>query len=295
MGRFCARGGGEERAVRCEMTDFYRGQTGVSWNLKPEPLFMAASEDLAVFREISSAAGGALFCQPVRIEGLSENVTYRVFAGETVLGTFTGGELAEGVDLSALEDYPQWEDAEQVDTWNRERHWKTVKYRNEWVEIGMQRAEYESGRIQRKYESWRDADQELRDSMAALAQEMAGREICISVVAQGYSVEDLEQEKERARLEAKEQARLEAQARARREAKERGRREACDRAGRRAQVRAGLEAKEQERRELLTGCAAAGIGLGICGLSVVYVRRRARLRGYGSEPGNEEEQSRKAG
>lgn len=291
---------GEPQAVRGNITDFYRAEWGVSWNLEPETLFMVSVEELPELQSLSENVD-LLFRQPLWVKGLSDDISYRVFAGEAELGTFTGEELAEGVDLAALENHPLWTAAKQIDTWNRDRHWKNVKYRDVWVEIGMQRETYDYARIQKKYESWRNADQELRDSIYAAAQEMSGNVLRISIVEEGYSLEQLEQSKkeaeERAREEAEEQARREAAERARREAREQGRREAEEHAGRRAEERVRRETEEQARREILVQCilTAAGAVLGTTVLWGVCARRRAKLRSSGNGRGEKNEQIKKAG
>ena len=140
----------------------------------------------------------------------------------------------------------------------------------------MQRATYAREPIQAKYEKWRAADEELRNAMYAEAQSVADSTFSVSVIEEGYSVEELLQDKkdteERIKREA-ERARQEAEERAKREAEELAQKQA-EEAGKAAEA---LEAaKEKAEREILLKRVV--IGIGVCGCLVVLmiVLRRRR-------------------
>lgn len=278
---------GEAGAVRGELTDFYRGEMGICFTFQPETLPMAATEELlqfqssleaadTLYRDLLAEQPALLFRQQLQVMGLSEDAFYKVYLGENDLGTFSGRELAEGINLAASENHPMQMSMQQIDEWSRKRHKEIVKYRNIWVEIAMQRATYEKAPIQAKYEKWRTADEELRNAMYAEARAVAGGTFSVSVIEEDYSVDELLQDKketeERIKREA-ELARQEAEERAKREAEELAQKQA-EEAGKAAEA---LEAaKEKAEREILLKRVV--IGIGVCGCLVVLmiVLRRRR-------------------
>ena len=187
---------GEAGAVRGELTDFYRGEKGICFAFQPGTLPMAATEELlqfqsslesadTLYRDLLAEQPALLFRQQLQVMGLSEDAFYKGYLGENDLGTFSGRELAEGINLAASENHPMQMSMQQIDEWSRKRHKEIVKYRNIWVEIAMQRATYEKAPIQAKYEKWRTADEELRNAMYAEARAVADGTFSVTVLAEG--------------------------------------------------------------------------------------------------------------
>ncbi|MGN0168089.1 MAG: GDSL-type esterase/lipase family protein [Acetatifactor sp.] len=266
---------GGAQAVHGELTDFYRGERGICWTFKSETLPVAATAELLKFQSFLESAG-ILYEETLQIKGLSEDIFYTVYMGETELGTFSGRDLADGIDLAALENHPMQMSMQQIDDWSRKRHQEVVEYRNIWVEIAMQRAVYEPDPIQSEYEKWRTADEELRNMMYATAQDMADSIFHLSVIEEGYSVEELEQDKkeaeEQAKKEAEEQASREAEEQAKREAEEQAKREAEEQAKRKAEQEAEeaqRAAEEKAERELFMRKILIGTGVSVIGVLVV--------------------------
>lgn len=232
----------EVSVVRDQVMDFCRGGTsGMKWTGRWETLPVAVTEDVTAFRALSEA-GNILYKKTLRAEGFSEDVIYRVLMGETELGSFTGRELAEGIDLSMLEGYGQ-DAPERVYDLQRRRHQAAAAYRNMWIEVMMQRAVYTQEQIRTEYEKWRTADEGLREEMYAIVKETTDDVFCMAVVKEGYTVEELEQEAARAK-EAAERARKAALEQAEKEAAEQARKEAAEQAKRAVMERAVQEAEK---------------------------------------------------
>ena len=272
---------GEPQSVRGGIADFYRGSKGLCWTYMPETLPATATAELKKLQNLSESVG-MLYEEILQVKGLSEDASYKVFMGETELGIFNGLELAEGVDFAVLENHPMRGNVQQIEDWSTIRHQEVVKYRNIWVEIAMQRAVYEPDSIGIEYEKWRTADEELRNKMYSTAQNLAGGIYQISVIKEGYSLEELEQEKseaeERARKEAEEQAKKEAEERARKEAEEQAKKEAEERARKEAEEQAKREALEKAKQEaekakraLFVRKTAIGAGVSVVGILAVFV------------------------
>ena len=283
---------GEVQAAGDELTDFGRGTRGMLWTLGTETLPLAITDDVLAFRELFPQAD-VLFRKSFRAEGFSEDVSYRVLAGDTEIGSFTGKELAAGIDFSMLEEYPRQEAAGQVYELQKKRHQKAVAYRNRWIEFTMQRAAYTPEEIQTEYGKWRAADEGLRDEISALAAELTGNQLTVAVIEEGYSVEELKQEIEQARKEAEEAARKAAEEQARKAAEEQARKEAEEQAKREAEEAAGKEAEEQAAREaeearkaeeeqaqkeLFLKRSAAGIGVAAAAALILFCFRKAGKR-----------------
>lgn len=274
-------------------TDFYRGEKGVCLTLAPPILPFPSSDSLTDFREFIThyAPSRTLFRQAFSIQGLLEDAPYYVYAGETELGTFTGKELAEGIDPGSLEAHPQQQAIGQAARLIRQRHKDMVAGRDMWIEVMMQRASFTPEEIQDAYGAWRATDDALRSEIHATLQEAAGQVLRMTVTTEGYTPEELEQDAEEAAKAAgkaaEEQAAKEAEeaAAAKKAAEEQAAREAEEAAAARkaAEEQAAREAEEaaaakkaaeqdaKTRNILLWGGAAGAallIGLGLCFLAI---------------------------
>lgn len=188
---------GEPQILRGELTDFYRGRKGLCGTYHPETLPMAAAGDVAEFQAFYEA--GALMCQmPLRVEGLDEAASYSVWLDGTELGSFTGEELAAGIDLATLEFHPRQPVMEQISALSRKRHQALAKHRNMWVEVMMQRASFTQEQIDASYGQWRENDEQLGDEMRALAMEAAEDAFALVILEEGYTLEELKQEQQQA-------------------------------------------------------------------------------------------------
>lgn len=210
---------GDPQVIRSELTDFYRGGKGLCATCHWETLPVAAAGEVAQFRAFYEP--GALMCRmPLRVEELEETASYTVWLDETGLGSFTGEELAAGIDLATLETHPQRAVMEQVNALSKKRHQALAKHRNMWVEVMMQRASFTQEQIDASYRQWWEKDEQLRNEMRALAMEAGKESFALAILEEGYTLEELKQEQalERAKREAAEQARKEAAELARKEA-----------------------------------------------------------------------------
>lgn len=228
---------GEAQLILGELADYYRGEKGLYLAWKPETLPVAATDELLKFLQFYEPAN-ALYRELFQVEGLSEDTRYRMLTEEAELGVFTGKELEEGVDLATLESCPLQATMRQLETLDRERHQNAAAYRKLWIEVAMQRADPTAEEVQKEYEKWKNADEVFRNEIQGMIQSMAGDTVCIYVIEEGYSLEELKQE-----------ARREAEERARREAEEA--RAAQEQVQREAEEQARKESEEQAQKELL--------------------------------------------
>ncbi|HBA47887.1 MAG TPA: hypothetical protein DCZ91_08835 [Lachnospiraceae bacterium] len=301
--------GGDAQALRGKVTDFYRGTRGICWNWKPGTLPIAVTEDITEFRKLFEDTAMP-YGNILQADGLSVDVSYTLRMAEAELGNFTGEELAEGIDLNMLEGHPQRTLAEQTAALNRKRHQEAAAYRKMWIEVMMQRASYTKEQAQAAYDKWRTADEQLRREIQLLTEEMAGGVYPMTILEEGYTAEELEQEAreaEEARKAAEEQARLEAEEAAKKAAEEKaGAGEEQERIRAEEQARAGEEqerirAEEQARREaeerealelaeleaekthrielIRKRLLAAGVCLGCALALAVNARKRKRRKG----------------
>ena len=194
---------GEAWTARGEIADLYRGEKGISWVMKADTLPTALTEELREYPELYPQAE-ALYQEPLMVEGLVSDTFYKVYIGENELGTYTGNELAEGVNLAFSETHPLQEISQELKDINRRLHQKLAEHRAMWIEFGQ--AGYTKEEIQAAYESWRTNDTKLREEMYALAQAAAGRILPMSVVREGCTVQELEQERAEAKKAAAEKS-----------------------------------------------------------------------------------------
>ncbi len=202
---------GEVLSLHDTLTESYLCERGMTGFLHSETLPIPAAESVRDFQAFFGEAA-LLYEKIFRIEGLKEAASYRILFGETELGSFTGRELAEGIDLGVLETHPQRAAMEQIDALSRKRHQNTVSYRGMWVDVMMHRAGFTPEQITAKYEAWRAADQELQHQMRRLVRDMAEETYAVAVLEEGCSAEDLALEKAKAleqARQAREQARQE--------------------------------------------------------------------------------------
>lgn len=195
---------GETKCAKGEITDFYRGERGMSWTQRSDTLPAALTEEFQEYLTFFPSAV-SLYEEPLQIENLRESTFYQVSIGETTIGSFTGAELAKGINLTLLETHPLQGVAQQLEVRNRELHQKAMEHRAMWIDLMMGTAEYTEEEIREAYDSWRAEDAKLRDEMYTIAQEATKDALYITVVEEGYSALELEQEKAAAKKAAAEQ------------------------------------------------------------------------------------------
>lgn len=290
---------GEPQTQGNPISDFYRGEKGLCLTLAPEVLPLANRSEFTAFRELMNryTSSGALFQQRFSIQGLSEEDSYCLRAGDEELGNFTGKELAEGIDMGVLETNPRQQAMQQAASLCRQRHREVVEARDMWIEVMMQRASFTPEQIQAAYETWRAKDDALNSEIYAITGKLADDVLRITVTAQGYLPEELEQDaqeaKEAARKAQEEQAAREAQEAARKAAEAQAAKEAEEAARKAAQEQAAKEAEEaarkaaeaaareqaamESRKRLLLWGSLAGGSLLLClGILGIFLRKKKR-------------------
>ena len=290
---------GEPQTQGNPISDFYRGEKGLCLTLAPEVLPLANRSEFTAFRELMNryTSSGALLQQRFSIQGLSEEDSYCLRAGDEELGNFTGKELAEGIDMGALETNPRQQAMQQAASLCRQRHREVVEARDMWIEVMMQRASFTPEQIQAAYETWRAKDDALNSEIYAITGKLADDVLRITVTAQGYLPEELEQDaqeaKEAARKAQEEQAAREAQEAARKAAEAQAAKEAEEAARKAAQEQAAKEAEEaarkaaeaaareqavlESRKRLLLWGSLAGSALLLClGILGIFLRKKKR-------------------
>ena len=267
---------GEPQTQGNPISDFYRGEKGLCLTLAPEVLPLANRSEFTAFRELMNryTSSGALFQQRFSIQGLSEEDSYCLRAGDEELGNFTGKELAEGIDMGALETNPRQQAMQQAASLCRKRHQETVDGRAMWIEVMMQRASFTPEQIQAAYETWRAKDDALNSEIYAITGKLADDVLRITVTAQGYLPEELEQDaqeaKEAARKAQEEQA-------ARKAAQEQAAKEAAEAARKAAEAAAREQAAMESRKRLLLWGSLAGSALLLClGILGIFLRKKKR-------------------
>lgn len=188
---------GEVKALREDLTDVYLGEIGMTGILHSETLPIAAAQEVKDFQAFYGEAA-RMYGKPFVVKGLQETCYYNVFLGENLLGLFQGKELAEGIDLSTLDTHPQQAAMEQVHALSKQRHQNAVSYRNMWVDITMQRAAYTQEQILARFQNWQTTDQALQQEMRQLVTDRVDDTFTVTILKEGYSLEDLEQEKAQA-------------------------------------------------------------------------------------------------
>lgn len=290
---------GEPQTQGNPISDFYRGEKGLCLTLAREVLPLANRSEFTAFRELMNryTSSGALFQQRFSIQGLLEEDSYCLRAGDEELGNFTGKELAEGIDMGALETNPRQQAMQQAASLCRQRHREVVEARDMWIEVMMQRASFTPEQIQAAYETWRAKDDALNSEIYAITGKLADDVLRITVTAQGYLPEELEQDaqeaKEAARKAQEEQAAREAQEAARKAAEAQAAKEAEEAARKAAQEQAAKEAEEaarkaaeaaareqavlESRKRLLLWGSLAGGSLLLClGILGIFLRKKKR-------------------
>lgn len=290
---------GEPQTQGNPISDFYRGEKGLCLTLAPEVLPLANRSEFTAFRELMNryTSSGALFQQRFSIQGLSEEDSYCLRAGDEELGNFTGKELAKGIDMGALETNPRQQAMQQAASLCRQRHREVVEARDMWIEVMMQRASFTPEQIQAAYETWRAKDDALNSEIYAITGKLADDVLRITVTAQGYLPEELEldaqeakeaarkAQEEQAAREAQEAARKAAEAQAAKEAEEAARKAALEQAAKEAEeaARKAAEAAAREqavlesRKRLLLWGSLAGSALLLClGILGIFLRKKKR-------------------
>lgn len=235
---------GEALAANASVTDLYRNEQGLCWNLKSDVLPMAMTYEFQEFIQLYDLVD-QLNQMPLQIDGLKDEVSYTVTMGNETLGTFTGKELAEGINLAVLENNPLQKAMQSAEELNQQWHPNSAEYRKIVRYATMAEPTHTEEQMQDAYKSWRNTDLILRDGMYEAVQTAVKQTYRMTVVEEGYTAEALEQ----AAAQAAEQARIEA-----------------ENAAKEAEAKA--QAQEEEMEAQNGGMGIAGkIFLIVCGLS----------------------------
>lgn len=226
-----------------EYSTFCRTEKGMFGTFVQETLPWSVTEELLDFLEFYKPAD-SLYQELLQVNGFDENIYYQVFVNDVGLGSFTGKELAEGINLASLITHPSQPHVQQLTELRRQQHKTAVAYRDIWIDVMMQRVTYTPAQAQAKYDNWREKDNALREEMAALSRSAVGNTCSLVIVEAGYPAvqleKDYQKEQEQARKKAEEQATHEAEERARREAEALAQREAAQKEAERAAAQTAI-------------------------------------------------------
>ena len=203
---------GEVQAVHREITDFYKGENGLRWTMKAETLPMAMTYEFQEFHQWFDLVG-ELNQEILKVEGMEAETPYILTVGETQVGTFTGKELEEGVNLALQETYPLEASMLEAETLNQQWHENSAEYRRIVRFATMAKPTHTNEQMLEAHEIWEIRDKELREGMYEIAREAVSQPIKVTLIREGYSPEDLEQEAVEALKQAKIQEREEEAAR----------------------------------------------------------------------------------
>lgn len=248
-------------SVHREITDYYRGENGLFWKMKAETLPMAVTYEFQEFSQwfdLVEALNQEILC----VEGLEEGVPYTLAIGGSQVGTFTGKELSEGINLAVLEDYPLQARMQEAEALNQQWHDNSAEYRKIVRFATMAKPTHTKEQMKEAYDAWTQRDQELREGMYGIVREAISQPIPVTIIREGYSLEELEREA----AEARKQAMIDEQEREKEEKE------------------AKKAAQEAARKELMikiaigTATAVAGVLL-IVGIALLISRlKRGRRR-----------------
>ena len=197
-----------------EKDGFYQGEKGMCWSWSPRTLPMEQDEGLETLCSLFPTAG-ALVWEEFRVEGLSREKSYTVAVDGTELGTYSGEELAEQIDLAAAEENPLRDVMRQAAELNRERHHNAALYRAALCAAKAENPDLSEERMRIRYTGWKTEDNRLREEIRVLVTEAVSRKYTVTVAEEGYPAKELQEEarhfaeqaeKERAAREAAEQS-----------------------------------------------------------------------------------------
>lgn len=171
----------------------YRSERGIRLTWKPERLPAFASDEfLELCRQIPSAEGFGR--EMLRAEGLLQGAVYEAALGDCILGSFTGGELAEGIELAAGEGNPLQNAARAIHEKTKKRQKLGAEYRSAVYAAAEAGTEEAWEQLKETWEGWQSADQKMRREIEELAKEAVSKTYTITITAEGYSREALELE-----------------------------------------------------------------------------------------------------
>ena len=176
-----------------ELQNVYRSDRGVRLTWKPKRLPAFASDEfLKLCVQIPSAE--TLGWEMVRVEGLLKTTDYEVALEDWGLGSFTGQELADGIDLADGDENPLKKTTKEIDEKIRKRQKLVAEYRNA-VYIAAEEGTKEAWeQLKGTWENWQNVDRKLREEIENQMREAVSTTYTISITAEGYSKELLELE-----------------------------------------------------------------------------------------------------
>lgn len=162
-----------------------KGDRFVSFRYRPDSLPMAVSyefnEATQYFEVIDEISW-----ENLEVDGLHPNTNYNIFMDRLLVGSFTGAELEEGVNLTNLDWNPGQVAAKEIEVLNQKWHTISSDYRA--VVRSAVRGEVGQEAVDAAYEEWKMTSDALQGQMYEIARKCAEKEHRVEVVSEDYHI-----------------------------------------------------------------------------------------------------------
>ena len=162
-----------------------KGDRYLSFRYQPNSLPMAvtyefnqATQYFEVVDEIS--------WENLQVEGLHSDVNYRVYMNRVLVGTFSGSELEQGVNLTNLDWNPGQEAAKEMEQLNQSWHINSSAYRA--VVRQAMKGQADQSDVDAAYDEWAGTTAALIGQMYDIVSKSTKHTRLIEVVSEDYHV-----------------------------------------------------------------------------------------------------------
>ncbi len=177
--------GAEAQTVSAEVTKVqWRGNEDyVSFSYQPHSLPVAITDEVlsadALFGMLEWLSRESL-----QIEGLDENEVYTIYMDKVPIGSFTGKELGEGVNLAGLRWNFGQVAARDIEVLNQKWQECSAKYRSVLGNATLGEREAIQEDVNAAYVIWKKKTEELKEQMTEIARTSASRVYRMEAVSQ---------------------------------------------------------------------------------------------------------------
>lgn len=155
--------------------------------------YQADSLPMAVTYEFNEATQyfevvDAISWENLQVEGLGDDTAYTVYMDYRAVGTYTGAQLAAGINLSNCDLNPGQLAAKEMEVLNQQ--WQTVSsdYRSVIRQATKGNSNLTQEDVDAAYEAWQTETEGLRTRMYEIVRKSAASSRTVELVSEGYHV-----------------------------------------------------------------------------------------------------------
>ena len=177
-------------AENADVSNFHYEEDYLYYDYRADSLPMGISSEYFEADELLNILDG-MNREIIQAEGLQEESLYDIYINGEKIGSWSGKELANGVNIANITENPSQAYAAVIEQMNRGRRVAELEYREivqNFTDCGT--GETTEEELLAAYQTWQEEDTQYRQNMYELAQERTGTVERVAIVRQGALAPD---------------------------------------------------------------------------------------------------------